>query len=405
MEGVTQAATNWLSALQRSDGGWPNHAGSKTASVMNTAECILALYAAGIDPGNPRITRGVRYLVNQQLGTGPEAGGWAHAITEVDDVRCVPDVVRTSFAVRCLAKVAPAEKRSIGRGVEWLVGRQTKDGGWAPGPRRHSETLPTCFALLALLDVHENADDSVKGDLQEPIERGLQHLQIDRRGNHRYFGPEQGPAAINTIISLLVIAAARRNNFGIDENVESTAVAWLVENQAQAIRPVEVEFEIDCDAPGQPGNYRYLFMTESLLVRLFVESRSRHPRLDELARIAMMRIGENREGNSGAFYGKRVFSWSTAKVLMALCAAKGQFESFPEQTPKRQPNSRLIQVGLLALFALAIFLVLAIEFAGGVTPVAGGLIVALALLAVLVGGYIGEETLQKLFPKSLSRRD
>jgi squalene-hopene/tetraprenyl-beta-curcumene cyclase len=107
--------------------------------VWDTAIAMVSLAEAGLDPGHPSLVAAERWVVdNQILGPGdwqvknPDVapGGWAFEFKN----DFYPDVDDTAFVLMALGRVSDPDseklRRSMSRGVEWLVSMQNRDGGW-----------------------------------------------------------------------------------------------------------------------------------------------------------------------------------------------------------------------------------------------------------------------------------
>jgi squalene-hopene/tetraprenyl-beta-curcumene cyclase len=107
--------------------------------VWDTAIAMVSLEEAGLDPAHPSLIAAERWVVgNQILGPGdwqvknPNAapGGWAFEFKN----DFYPDVDDTAFVLMALGRVADPDsehlRRSMRRGLAWLLSMQNEDGGW-----------------------------------------------------------------------------------------------------------------------------------------------------------------------------------------------------------------------------------------------------------------------------------
>ena len=108
--------------------------------VWDTCLSVIALADAGVARDDPALLRGVDWLLDEQiLGRGDwamrrpdlEPGGWAFEFANAN----YPDVDDTAEVIVALDAVEhPDPERvsaAIERGIAWLVGMQSSDGGWA----------------------------------------------------------------------------------------------------------------------------------------------------------------------------------------------------------------------------------------------------------------------------------
>jgi squalene-hopene/tetraprenyl-beta-curcumene cyclase len=107
--------------------------------VWDTAIAMVSLEEAGLDPAHPALVAAERWIVgNQILGPGDwqvknpgaEPGGWAFEFRN----DFYPDVDDTAFVLMALGRVADPDsgrlRRSMSRGLAWLMSMQNDDGGW-----------------------------------------------------------------------------------------------------------------------------------------------------------------------------------------------------------------------------------------------------------------------------------
>ncbi len=107
--------------------------------VWDTAIAMVSLEEAGLDPAHPSLVAAERWIVgNQILGPGDwqvknpgaEPGGWAFEFRN----DFYPDVDDTAFVLMALGRVADPDsgrlRRSMSRGLAWLMSMQNDDGGW-----------------------------------------------------------------------------------------------------------------------------------------------------------------------------------------------------------------------------------------------------------------------------------
>ncbi len=103
--------------------------------VWDTALSLIALADAGYDVSEPAVDRAAQWLVSKQIHSRGDwavkrpnliPGGWAFEF-ENDNY---PDIDDTAEVILALKKVGHSAEESIHRGLEWMVGMQSSDGGW-----------------------------------------------------------------------------------------------------------------------------------------------------------------------------------------------------------------------------------------------------------------------------------
>jgi squalene-hopene/tetraprenyl-beta-curcumene cyclase len=116
----------WLVAAQEDDGSWFGRWGAN--HVYGTGAAVVALVAAGMDPGETVIGRAVAWLVAHQN----DDGGWGEDLRSYDDPswrgRGHSTASQTAWALQGL--LAARERDAVERGVRFLVETQRPDGTW-----------------------------------------------------------------------------------------------------------------------------------------------------------------------------------------------------------------------------------------------------------------------------------
>jgi hypothetical protein len=386
-EDLKQKARAWLVQHQEESGGWAERPGG-AMNVLNTAEAMLALFASGIDAGDPAVHGGVKYLLAQGRDV-PEKdrGAWGRNVQHGESIEHIPDLVRTSLAIRALIKAGRQDESAVKDAVAWLLdiqNRQKDESGWGYRRGARSEFMPTCFALQSLIEAH---GAQMEGDLKKPIERGLSYLMAQQNKAAGSFGPSDAMIGVRTIAAVLTLQAAAKYNLSVYAAQEKLAIQWVLANPTESRAVVEEIAAID---PNEEGNYGVLYMPKLLTVR-FQELP------DEALHELLLDFNENFDDNSGGFYGRRIFSWSTAQALQALSASG--LKTLPEPEPvllaptpdQVSARFRLVIGFIITILLLATIVVLALRHS--IEGVLAFALVALVLFASLLTlGAIKEGT-------------
>jgi squalene-hopene/tetraprenyl-beta-curcumene cyclase len=171
--------------------------------VWDTALALLALRACGVPDDHPQLVRAGQYLLSQEvLAKGDWSirnprlapGGWAFEY-ENDNY---PDIDDTAVIPLALHGMGIGEEEAIRRGVDWLVGMQSRDGGWGAFDVDNSAMwlykIPFCdfgkvtdepsadvtahsLEMLGALGVHEDA-----------AARGVEWLLSEQEDDGSWFG-------------------------------------------------------------------------------------------------------------------------------------------------------------------------------------------------------------------------
>lgn len=401
LDDTINAAGHWLLQHQDPSGGWASRPGDR-ANALNTAEAIIALVdGEQCKAGDQRIAAAVEFLDRHQTKNGPEQGSWPREITLANGSTIdLPDLVRTTFAIQALHRAGVGAGKSPTReALAWLFQVRDPAGtGWGYRRGAASELMPTCLALGALLENHSACAASCQQQTLQSLDWLVRTFYNEGGDADRgSFGPPGPLRGVHTIYAALVIQLARKKGIVSYHTQEQQAVQWLMRHPDAAIELREEWVQIDPQASGasQGGNYGFMFMTDTLLIRLLMDADSKAYRDSKLTRSAMLKLKDQVDQNSGAFYGSRVYSWSTAKAVSALKVARQHTSEFPKRTPEYQGPKAGPAIGAFAAALAVIGFLLIRDSQFGLLEF--GYFFGLMLAALLAYGFIGEKTFKELF--------
>jgi squalene-hopene/tetraprenyl-beta-curcumene cyclase len=216
--------------------------------VWDTALALIALSDAGVQPSHEAVRRGVDWLVDEQiLARGDWAvrrprlppGGWAFEFAN-DNYPDIDDTAEIIIALHALG--APDDERvqaAVRRGLRWMEGMQSADGGWAAfdvdNCRALARELPFCDFGEVIdppsADVTAHVVEALalvgRGD-GEPARRGRDWLLAAQEADGSWFGRwgvnhVYGTGAVVPALIAAGISAA-------DPRIRR-AVAWLEQHQ------------------------------------------------------------------------------------------------------------------------------------------------------------------------------
>ncbi len=211
--------------------------------VWDTALAVTALADAGVAADDPDLRRAARWLAREEITVGgdwqvrrPELppGGWAFEFAN----DCYPDVDDTAEVVLALRRVAEDDRGSVGRGVDWVLGMQCRDGGWAAFDVDNVQTLcrelPFCdFGELidppsADVTAHVVEMLAVLGRKDLEMERGVQWLLANQETDGSWFGRWGANYVYGTgaVVPALTAAGVSGKHPAVRR-----AVAWLEAHQ------------------------------------------------------------------------------------------------------------------------------------------------------------------------------
>jgi squalene-hopene/tetraprenyl-beta-curcumene cyclase len=216
--------------------------------VWDTALAVWALAEAGQPADDPALIAAADWLLDQQiLARGDWAvrrpalkpGGWAFEFANVN----YPDVDDTAVVALALDGVRHPDRarvgEAIGRGLEWLEGMQSSDGGWgafdADNCRDLIRELPFCDFGEVIdppsADVTAHAVELLAGLGRGGIlaaRRGVEWLLANQEADGSWFGRW----GVNHIYGTgAVMPALARAGMGPDHSAMRRAVGWLEAHQ------------------------------------------------------------------------------------------------------------------------------------------------------------------------------
>jgi squalene-hopene/tetraprenyl-beta-curcumene cyclase len=213
--------------------------------VWDTVLSMTALFDAGLTPDHPALARAADWVLGEEIRgpgdwsvrrPGLAPGGWAFEFHNDG----YPDTDDTAEAILALRRFTdPRAEAAVRRGVRWLTGMASRDGGFgafdADNTRRLCEKLPFCD-FGAVIDP-PSAD--VTGHVVEALcEAGYGGSQVVRRAvvwllkaqeeDGSWFGRWGANHIYGTgcVVPALVAAGVPRS-----KPVIRRAVAWLEEHQ------------------------------------------------------------------------------------------------------------------------------------------------------------------------------
>ena len=216
--------------------------------VWDTCLALTALLDAGFTVDDPAVVRAARWLVDEEIAvTGDWSvrrpsvapGGWAFEF-ENDNY---PDIDDTAEVVLALDRVGEAAIPGLGaavtRGIAWVEGMQSRDGGWgafdADNAQRLIEKLPFCDFGAVIdppsADVTAHAVEMFsrlgRADC-EASRRGVDWLLAAQEADGSWFGRWGANYVYGTgaVVPALVAAGVDRRHPAI-----TRAVDWLEQHQ------------------------------------------------------------------------------------------------------------------------------------------------------------------------------
>lgn len=220
---------------------------SCTSPVWDTGLAMLALQDAGIPPHHPALVRAGMWLISQQIFVGGDwqvrcsarPGGWAF---EFDNDR-YPDTDDTAVVIMALLGTElpkEAKEFAINRGLEWLLGMQSKNGGWGAFDRNNTKTFLREIPFADFGELLDPPSVDVTAHVVEclgrlgyrrgfrPLDRALRYIFRVQEEDGSWYGRW----GVNHIYGVgAVLPALRAVEYPMDDARVKRAVDWLGSRQ------------------------------------------------------------------------------------------------------------------------------------------------------------------------------
>ena len=215
--------------------------------VWDTVLTMIALADAGLPADHPALVNAARWVLDEEIrGPGdwqvrrPDLapGGWAFEFDN-DVYPDTDDTAEVVLALRRAGPRSPQKQAAIDRGLNWLAGMQSKDGGWgafdADNTRKLVNKLPFCdFGAVidppsADVTAHIVEAFAAEGRAAEPAaRRGVVWLLRAQEPDGSWFGRWGANYVYGTgaVVPALIAAGVKPS-----KPVIRRAVAWLENHQ------------------------------------------------------------------------------------------------------------------------------------------------------------------------------
>jgi squalene-hopene/tetraprenyl-beta-curcumene cyclase len=172
--------------------GWVRRLEACQSPVWDTGLALTALLDAGVAADDEAVLRATRWLLGEEIRVPGDwavrrprlaPGGWAFEFANDG----YPDTDDTAEVVLALRRTAypdqPALRATIDRGVSWVTGMQSRDGGWGAFDADNTRTLPTRLPFCDFGAVIDPPSADVTAHIVEMLAaEGMSDAQPCRRG-------------------------------------------------------------------------------------------------------------------------------------------------------------------------------------------------------------------------------
>jgi squalene-hopene/tetraprenyl-beta-curcumene cyclase len=160
--------------------------------VWDTALAVIGLSDAGVAGDHPAMVRAGAWLLREEIRVAGDwavrrptlaPGGWAFEFAN----DTYPDIDDTAEVVMALRRVSlpdgVAQEAAVQRGIDWMVGMQSSDGGWGAFDADNTRTLCRDLPFCDFGEVIDPPSADVTGHVVEMLGReGLGGGVAARRG-------------------------------------------------------------------------------------------------------------------------------------------------------------------------------------------------------------------------------
>ena len=217
--------------------------------LWDSGLAMIGLLDSGMPPDHPALVKAAQWLIKEQILVGGDwqeknkkgpPGGWAFEFH--NDI--YPDTDDSSEIIMGLNRVElPNEeekRKSIERGVQWLLSMQSKNGGWGSFDKDNTTTFITKIPFADFGETIDPPSVDVTAHIVEmlgqlgynkdftPIKRALKYILDDQEPDGCWFGRW----GVNYIYGTGAVLPALE---AIGEDMEQPrvrrAVQWLIEHQ------------------------------------------------------------------------------------------------------------------------------------------------------------------------------
>jgi squalene-hopene/tetraprenyl-beta-curcumene cyclase len=217
--------------------------------VWDTALATIGLLDSGLPSDHPALVSAGRWLLREQVLTGGDwqvkakgllPGGWAFEF-END---YYPDTDDTAEVMMALYRTRlPDEKRkekALQRGLRWLLGMQSKNGGWGSFDKDNTRRLVTCIPFCDFGEVIDYPTEDVTSHIVEclgwlgydkdmaPVRRALTYLRRQQEPDACWWGRW----GVNYIYGTgAVLPALQAVGEDMSQPYVQAAVRWPIDHQ------------------------------------------------------------------------------------------------------------------------------------------------------------------------------
>ncbi len=206
--------------------------------VWDTALAVLALRACDVSADSPALDRAGSWLLDEEVTVAGDwaekrpdlaPGGWAFEF----DNDLYPDVDDAAVVCLALRELGRGED-AVRRGLDWIAGMQSSDGGWGAFDIDNTATWLYKIPFFDFGAIIDPPSEDVSAHALEALGTDPEHTTVVRRGLHYLLGSQQrdgswwGRWGVNHIYGTgAALPALEACGVPHDHPAFARAVAWL----------------------------------------------------------------------------------------------------------------------------------------------------------------------------------
>ncbi len=215
--------------------------------VWDTGLALLALEDAGVAPDDAAIVRAAEWLLDEQIfvggdwqvRSGARPGGWAFEFANDH----YPDTDDSAVVMLGLLEAGVDERaktRALERGREWLLGMQSRNGGWGAFDRNNTQSWTRQIPFCDFGEVIDPPSADVTAHIVEclgrlgarigdrAVDRAISYLKREQEADGAWFGRW----GVNLTYGIgAVLPALEAVGEAMDAPYVRRAVEWLIDHQ------------------------------------------------------------------------------------------------------------------------------------------------------------------------------
>jgi squalene-hopene/tetraprenyl-beta-curcumene cyclase len=242
------AGLDGFTIREKTPNGWVRRLEACQSPVWDTGLALTALLDAGVPPDDVTVVRAAGWLLGEEIRVSGDwavrrprlaPGGWAFEFANDG----YPDTDDTAEVVLALRRATHPDRRqlraAVDRGVAWVVGMQSRDGGWGAFDADNTRTLANQLPFCDFGEVIDPPSADVTAHIvemlasegradEQPCRRGVAWLLRAQEPDGSWFGRWGANYVYGTGAVVPALVAS-----GIDLAAEPirSAVRWLEAHQ------------------------------------------------------------------------------------------------------------------------------------------------------------------------------